>query len=532
MQPEFIFETSWEVCNKVGGIYAVLSTKAATMQEKHKDKVFFFGPDLGNISDQYFHEQKSLLKTWKNNTEKLTGLQLRIGRWLIPGQPIAILINFSSLWQKKNQIYSQIWQQFHVSSLEAYGDYDESSLFGYAVGMTIQQLYLHLTASSPLFTPPAVAHFNEWQTAFGLFYIKQNLPQVATLFTTHATGIGRSIAGNLKPLYDYFYHYNGDQMAQELNMVSKHSAEKQAAHAAHCFTTVSQITAKECQQLLDKSVDIVTPNGFENQFVPQDNDTFNKKRTHAKKILRKVAEKVLNYNLPPDTIFCCTSGRYEFKNKGIDALIHSLAKTNQLKPQKPIVCFIMVPAWQNGPHTKLGVVDHITTHQLCQPYNDPILNTMQQLSLYNLQQDPVKIIFVPSYLKGDDGIFNLNYYDLLIGMDLTIFPSYYEPWGYTPLESVAFHIPTITTNLAGFGQWAQIQEQNLTHKSTTVIQRTDSNWQQMTEQIAHTIAQFTTLKTKEIEKIRKAAAKLAEKALWKHFFQFYEKAYTIALKNL
>ena len=263
MQPDYIFETSWEVCNKVGGIYAVLSTRAATMQQKYPDRVFFFGPDLKETSDLYFRENKTLLRQWQTSLP----LKVRVGRWQVPGKPIAILVDFSPLWEKKNEIYGRVWERFGVSSMQAYGDYDESSLFGYAVGMVMHSLYNHLNASPQLFGSATVAHFNEWQTAFGLFYIRDYAPQIHTLFTTHATGIGRSIAGNGKPLYDYFEGYHGDQMAWELNMVSKHSAEKQAAWAADCFTTVSYITARECKQLLDKPVDIATPNGFEDSFV-------------------------------------------------------------------------------------------------------------------------------------------------------------------------------------------------------------------------------------------------------------------------
>ena len=269
--PDYIFETSWEVCNRVGGIYAVLSTRAASMQTEHPDKVFFFGPDFGAHSDIYFREDKQLLKDWRLKIEDLD-IPVRIGRWLVPGEPIAILLKFDALWPQKDAIYAWAWDRFKVQSHAAYGDYDESCLFGYAAGIVMESLYRWLIKNSTLkiknSSPNFCAHANEWQTAFSIFYLRDHCPQIATLFTTHATGIGRSIAGNGKPLYDYFEGYNGDQMAAELNMVSKHSVEKQAAHTADCFTTVSYITARECAQLLDKKVDIETPNGFEPTYVP------------------------------------------------------------------------------------------------------------------------------------------------------------------------------------------------------------------------------------------------------------------------
>lgn len=531
----YIFETSWEVCNRVGGIYAVLSTRAAQMQQYAKDKVVFFGPDLeaifGAAPSPFFEEDKSLLKKWAAQAAG-EGLKVRIGRWLVPGCPIAVLVDFRDLYAQKDQIYAHVWEQYGVKSHAAYGDYDESSLFGYYVGRTMVSLYQHITATAKGSKESFCAHFNEWQTAFGLFYVKEYAPQLATLFTTHATGIGRSIAGNGKPLYDYFYGYNGNQMADELNMTSKHSAEREAAHNADCFTTVSDITARECQQLLDKPVDIVTPNGFEPDFVPK-GAAFTKKRNIAREALHRVAAEVCGYGLPEDTLFVCTAGRFEWKNKGIDAFIHSLRVLNERQPERTICAFIMVPGWQSGPKRVLGKDDHWTTHNLCNYMADPVIRTFQQFGLWNVPSAKVKVIYVPSYLNGDDGIFNLSYYDLLIGMDCSIFPSYYEPWGYTPLESVAFKVPTITTNLAGFGQWVTSLPKTMPaiENGVEVVTRTDSNWEELINRIADAVFRFAQLSDKDVTRARKAAATIAEKAEWKHFFPYYEQAYQIALSK-
>ena len=198
------------------------------------------------------------------------------------------------------------------------------------------------------------------------------------------------------------------------------------------------------------------------------------------------------------------------------------------------ILFLMIPAWHKGAWAKLGINDHLTTHQLVEPQHDPILNTLQYLALDNNPNQPLKVIFVPSYLKGDDGIFSLSYYDLLLGMDLTLFPSYYEPWGYTPLESIAFHVPTITTDLAGFGKWADdtLKQQTDTLKPVSVLHRTDSNFSELAYNIAHTILSFLYLTPQQTEHIRKQAANLAKKADWRHFFKYYRKAYDIALRKV
>jgi glycogen synthase len=492
MQPDYIFETSWEVCNRVGGIYAVLSTRAASMQAEHPDKVFFFGPDFGDHSDIYFKEDKRLLKSWKSRVDNIP---VRIGRWKVPGEPIAVLLKFDALWPWKDEIYAWAWENFKVQSHAAYGDYDESCLFGYAAGMVMESLYRHLTESGRF---NFCAHANEWQTAFSIFYLRNHCPRIATLFTTHATGIGRSIAGNGKPLYDYFEGYHGDQMAEELNMVSKHSVEKQAAHWADCFTTVSYITARECAQLLDKKVDIETPNGFEPTFVPKGKE-FDLKRAEAREALRKVAGELLGGTVPQNALLVAIAGRQEWKNKGIDVFAAALDKLAQKiyhsdQPEREVVAFVMIPYLDRAPSRK----------------------------------GKVSAVFVPYYLDGHDPLFGKTYYDLLIGMDITVFPSYYEPWGYTPLESCAFHVPTITTSLAGFGEWAARQKEQ---GGVVVIERNDSNFDEVAERVADELLRFDRLSKEEKAHAREQAAALAKKADWKHFFKYYRKAYEIALKK-
>lgn len=486
-QPDYIFETSWEVCNRVGGIYAVLSTRAASMQAEHPDKVFFFGPDFGAHSDIYFREDKSLLKGW--SAPKM--IPVRIGRWAIPGEPIAILLKADTLWEKKDEIYGWAWDKYQVQSHAAYGDYDESCLFGYAAGMVMESLY-HFLPNGDI-----CMHANEWQTAFTIFYLQEHCPSIATLFTTHATGIGRSIAGNGKPLYDYFEGYNGDQMAYELNMVSKHSVEKQAAHWADCFTTVSDITARECKQLLDKPVDIVTPNGFEPTFVPK-GKAFDKKRAEAREALLRVANKQLG-GLSENVCLICISGRLEIKNKGIDVFACAMDKLAQKMH-------------------RLGLTDREVVAFVMIPY----------LDRPSVRAEKVNIVFAPYYLDGTDPLFGMSYYDLLIGMDITVFPSYYEPWGYTPLESCAFHVPTITTSLAGFGAWASQQKEK---DGVTVIERNDSNFNEVAENISDTLLRFLRMTPEEMVNARKQAAAIAKRAEWKSFFQYYRRAYEIALKK-
>lgn len=538
--PDYIFEASWEVCNMVGGIYTVLSTRASVLQQQHPDKLIFIGPDVwGSNPNQYFTESDDTAwDAWKKHTKKKYNLPIRVGRWNVPGNPIAVLVDFEALYFKKNEIYGHVWEQFGVNSIAAYGDYDESSMFGYAAGMVVESYYhfFKLTKKQNV-----VAHFNEWQTSFGVFYIKEYLPSVATLFTTHATSIGRSIAGNNKPLYNYLHEYNGDQMSYELNMISKHSTEKMAAHAVDCFTTVSDITANECTKLLKKTPDIVTPNGFENDFVPK-GSAFTKKRKEARNAFKNVSETLFGYPLQEDALFIGTAGRYEYKNKGLDVFMESLKRLSEMNPSREVVAFFVIPAHVmreridlayslENPGTPLNSWNRYTTHELHDYQNDSIMSAIHWFHLKNDKNEKVKVVFIPSYLDGNDGIFNKRYYDLLIGLDLTVFPSYYEPWGYTPLESIAFSVPTITTDLSGFGQWASHTPQNI-DKSVGVVHRSDYNGSEVAYEIAKMIYEFASYDEKQIKSLRKKASDLAKKALWENFINYYEEAYNIALKKV
>ena len=313
IKPDILFETSWEVCNKVGGIYTVLSTKAKVLGKQLGDNLIFIGPDVWSEDNPspFFKESDSILKEWVKNPRLPYNIKIRAGRWDIPGNPIAILVKFDTLYSKKNDIYAEMWEHFKVDSLHAYGDYDEGCAFGVASAMVIDSCAAYLAKRNN----KIVAHFDEWTTGMGLLYLKLHSPKIATVFTTHATSIGRSICGNNKPLYDYFKGYNGDQMAAELNMQSKHSLEKAAAHNADCFTTVSEITARECEQLLERRPDIVTPNGFELAFVPKAKN-FDIARKNARIALLNVASTLTGKKFSDDTFMFLTSGRNEFRNKG------------------------------------------------------------------------------------------------------------------------------------------------------------------------------------------------------------------------
>jgi glycosyltransferase involved in cell wall biosynthesis len=541
LKPDYIFESSWEVCNKVGGIYTVLSTRAKTLHERLSDHMVFIGPDCWKEKPSpYFIEDNRLLAAWRKQALK-DGLKVKVGRWDVPGKPMTVLVDFTPFFEKKDQIYTQMWELYQVDSLHAYGDYDEASMFSYAAALVVESYYRYFNLDGK----NVVYHANEWMTGMGALYLQHQIPEIATVFTTHATSIGRSIAGNNKPLYDYLFAYDGDQMARELNMESKHSIEKQTAMNVDCFTTVSEITANECKELIGKPVDVVLPNGFDNSFVPK-GATFTKKRRAARKRMLKIANALLGTNLDDETLIISTSGRYEFRNKGIDVYIEAmnrLLRDSDLK--RNVVAFIEVPGWVGEPRQDLRerldldmpfdtpLEVPMVTHWLHNMSHDNVLNMLKHYNMWNQKDDKVKLIFLPCYLTGNDGIFNMAYYDLVLGNDLCIYPSYYEPWGYTPLEAIAFKVPCITTDLAGFGMWANSVKGAYSEieDGVKVIHRTDYNYSEVADEIKDTVAKFSAFTPELTKKCRDNADKLSKKALWSQFIKYYEQAYHIALSH-
>ena len=541
---DLLFETSWEVCNKVGGIYAVLSTKAKTLQKRYKDNLIFICPDLwsADTPSPSFIEGKTPLAAWQRQAHLPSGVHVRVGRWDVPGKPLAVLVTYDALYPYKNELYADMWNRFSVDSLHAYGDYDESSMFAYAAALVIESI-VKWKDNPDL---KVVAHFDEWTTGMGLLYVKAHLPEVATVFTTHATSIGRSIFCNGNPLYDYMPGYFGDQMAEELNMQSKHSLEKAAAHAADAFTTVSEVTARECEQLLERRP-LVTPNAFEQHYVPKGAD-FTSKRAAARQRMLQVASALTGTRFPEDTMIVATSGRLEMRNKGIDVYLDALSSLRDdldrvSSLERKVLALVLVPAWMKSPRADLvdnmkkrkphRLFDPVITHNLYNPYNDPIYNRVNVLAFHNEPQDKVAVIDVPCYLNGDDGIFNMTYYDLLAGLDAAVFPSYYEPWGYTPLESAAFGVPTVTTDLAGFGQWVL---DNFGDDSDLcgikVVLRNDSNYAETVHTVVSGLINLYVMEPKMMQQVRKGCRDTSKAASWENFIKYYDEAYRQALEAI
>ncbi len=534
---DYLFEVSWEVCNKVGGIYTVVATKALYLSEELGRHHIFIGPDvwMHRAGNPDFLEDPRLYRSWKAQAAT-EGLRFRVGRWNIPGKPVAILVDYKSFLPQADDILGGMWRDYGVDSISGNWDYKESAVFGIIAGKVIESFWNYNLKGGE----KVVAQFHEWQTGAGILHLKKAGIPVATAFTTHATMMGRCIAGNNLPLYDQLSTYNGDEMAARFNVKAIYSLEKKSAENADVFTTVSDITAKECAQFL-RPVDVVTPNGFENSFTPANDDDYKAQHDAARERIIEVASAMSAEEVPADALFICIGGRYEYRNKGIDVFIDALDRVNRGEDVgRSIQAFIMIPSGHHGPDKGLqakldgnGDIHYQcqSSHYLQNAEFDTITRRLREVGLNNAIGDKVKVYFIPSYLNGDDGIFNLPYYQLLCGMDLALFPSYYEPWGYTPLEALAFRVPTLTTTLAGFGLWVQTHYKKK-HPGITVLERNDSNYQEVVEGTAARIREVASLDKKTRKVYRENAREVAQIALWDHQIQYYKEAYSLALSRV
>ncbi len=535
LQQATAFEVSWEICNKVGGIYTVVSSKALQATEFFEDRYFMMGPDMGDNAE--FEETDEACWDSIRPVLAMNNFQCRLGRWNIPGRPKTILVNFKNHFNV-NQLLFELWNSYGVDSMTGGWDYAEPVMFSAVCGEIIASIY-HATVEPQ--GHRAVALFHEWMCGAGLLTVKKQAPTMGTVFTTHATMLGRALAGTGCDIYKQMYNINPVREAANHNITAKCSMEKIAAREADCFTTVSQITAKEASAFLARTPDVVTLNGLDMRVIPD--YTSNRQDVMAyREQISQAMGKLLRRPLAKNTRFILISGRYEFRNKGLDVFLEALAGMNQALrgTDTHVVALFAVMGGHTGVNPdavggdeskKPPRNDHwITSHHVYDSPNDPILNASIRLGLTNAPENNVQVAFVPALLNGQDGFLNLTYEQTLAACDLGAFPSWYEPWGYTPQESAAWAVPTITTDLSGFGLWTrQIQEQEGFSGGVYVVPRQYRSYDDLLSNLRETTLEAICQSEEELEQSRINARKLSKYFTWQEFFPYYQEAYALAL---
>lgn len=534
-QISLLFEVSWEVCNKVGGIYAVVSSKAMEATEQFGENYYLFGPDMGNNAE--FEETSEPCWHRIRQIMLMKGMKCRFGRWNIPGRPKVVLVNFKDRYNQ-NDLLHEYWERYGVDSITGGWDYVEPVLFGTACGEVIATMYECLGGGV---SGNAVAQFHEWMCGSGLLTVKKLAPGIGTIFTTHATMLGRSLAGAGVDIYNNLGQINPLEEAVFRGVAAKCSMERVSALEADCFTTVSQITAEEAGFLLNKEPDVVTPNGLEMRVIPDYSVTRDYPELQRSKLLNAI-NKLLRDDLPRDTRIYIISGRYEFHNKGIDVFLDALSTLNKAlsKTDTHVLVLFAVMGGHHGlnPDAVSGdkrirppyAANWISSHYLYDEEHDPILVACRKLGLDNRPENKVKVIFVPALLDGADGFLNMTYEDVLVASDLGVFPSWYEPWGYTPHESAAYSVPTLTTDLSGFGIWTQSFYNTLgTVNGVAVVQRANSSYEDTVEEISGYLYSYSMADEETVAQQRYLVRSVANECSWGHFYIHYMQAYMKAV---
>ncbi len=587
---DVLFEVSWEVCNKVGGIYTVVKSKAARMVESYGEQYFLVGPYFASKAIGQFQEEvpKDFCKTHFEEFRKI-GIICHFGKWLIEGSPYTILIDFVGYKSRINEIKRELWDWYKIDSLRAPADYDEPVIWAYTAGMLIEKL------STCFENKKVVAHFHEWLSGTGLLYLKKKSPRVATVFTTHATILGRTLASSNIDIYNVWEKINPDQEAYKYNTEAKHLVEKNSAAFADVFTTVSEITGMEASYLLNKKPDVLLPNGLDISKFPSFEEVIIKHKLQRDRIREFMLYYFFPYYTfdPKETLIYFLAGRYEFHDKGIDVYIKALGRLNeklkQEKSKKTIIAFIWVPAnfrnikpellenktiyqdikdaleevqddveknvvyslVSNKKIAKENLFDDefltemkiriarfvkkgnppLITHDLYEE-KDTILDAINSANLKNEENDSVKIIYYPIYLSGADGLLNLNYYEAMQGSHLGIFPSYYEPWGYTPLEAGALGVSSVTTDLAGFGRYFCNECAQSDAPGVFVLKRMNRNEDDVVNQLVNVMFRFANLSKEDRTANKMQARKVASLADWKSFVIHYIDAHNLAVEKV
>uniref|UniRef100_A0A1I8EGH6 Glycogen [starch] synthase n=1 Tax=Wuchereria bancrofti TaxID=6293 RepID=A0A1I8EGH6_WUCBA len=568
-----VFECSWEVANKVGGIYTVLRSKAPISTEEYGDQYCMLGPlrdgkwqlEVEKIAPESRHITTAIHKL------KEGGFKTVYGRWLIDGYPKVILFDLGSGSRKMNDWKHELYERCQIGIPYEDIESNDAVILGFMIAMFLKHFLDSYKNSG--YHSLVVAHFHEWQASIGLINAKFWNLDVALIYTTHATLLGRHLAAGGSDLYNNINRFNLDEEAGKRKIYHQYCMERAACHMAHVFTTVSEITGIEAEHLIHQKPDIVTPNGL---------NVVKFAALHEFQNLHAIAKEKINnfirghfhghYDFDLDkTIYMFTAGRYEFINKGGDIFIESLARLNHyLKTTTDpryrdvtVVAFIIYPAGANSfnveslkgqavakqLHETIDKIKEsialkrcimatakrelppVCTHNMVDS-SDHVLNALRRTQLLNNPSDRVKVIFHPEFLSSVSPLIGLDYEEFVRGCHIGVFPSYYEPWGYTPAECTVMGVPSVSTNLSGFGCFIQQNVMDASSYGIYVIDRRFKDCEGSIRDLAQVLYDFCGLSRRQRIIMRNRTERLSELLDWKNLGVFYRDARRMALERL
>ena len=590
-----LFEIATEVANRVGGIYSVLKSKAQVTTAEYGSTYTLLGP-LNRASaavevEEIAPKDPAMIATIKSMNER--GIKTLYGRWLIDGAPRVLLFDTSTGYYKLDEWKGDLWSTAGIPSPPDDHETNEAIVFGYLIAWFLGEYVYHEKERA------VIAQFHEWLAGVALPLCKKRKIDVTTIFTTHATLLGRYLCAGSVDFYNNLQFFDVDAEAGKRGIYHRYCIERGAAHAADVFTTVSHITAYESEHLLKRKPDGVLPNGLNVKKFSATHEFQNLHQTNKERINDFVRGHFYGHNDfdPEKTLYFFTSGRYEYRNKGVDMFIESLARLNHRMKSAgsdmTVVAFIIMPAqttslavealkgqavikslrdtighiersvgkklfdkslnWQEGndvPDEKdlLSQQDKImlrrrlyamkrhglppvVTHNMVADSEDPILNQIRRCQLFNHPSDRVKIVFHPEFLSSGSPILPMDYDDFVRGTHMGIFSSYYEPWGYTPAECTVMGVPSITTNLSGFGCYMEELIENASDYGIYIVDRRMKAIDESVNQLSTFMYDFTCKSKRQRINQRNRTERLSDLLDWKRMGMEYVKARQLALRR-
>lgn len=583
-------EVSWEACQQVGGIYTVIRSKVPVMTETWGRRYCVVGPYSPSTSPVEF-EEVTPTGIFGRAVKAMQdfGFDAHYGYWLVTGRPRAVLLNPHNVMGRLGEIKYLLWQHHRISTERADDLMNQTLAFGFLV----EQFFRVLSAQQAE-QRSIIGHFHEWMGGTAIPEIRRAKLPVSVVFTTHATTLGRYLAMNDPWFYDHlpFVNWHGD--AKRFNIEAQVMLERAAAHGAHVFTTVSDVTALECEHLLGRRPEIVLPNGLNIQRFVALHEFQNLHRLYKEKI----QEFVMGHFFPSyafdlsQTVYFFTSGRYEYRNKGFDLAIEAMARLNgrmkQAGMKRTVVFFIIskqpfrsinaevlrsravmeemrknTEAVKNQVGDKLfaalaaGVwprlddlvedywrlrlrrtlhawrtprLPPIITHDLWDDANDEVLKHLRGRDLINRREDPVKVVYHPDFVASSNPLFGMDYDHFVRGSHLGIFPSYYEPWGYAPLECVALGVPSVTSDVSGFGAYVMKHMPDHTDRGIMVVNRRYASFDAAANELTELMFNFLQLEVRDRIALRNRVESSCEHFDWHNLGKYYAQAYEMALK--
>ncbi|KAI8913471.1 glycogen synthase [Gorgonomyces haynaldii] len=601
-----LFEVAWEVANKVGGIYTVIKTKVPVTVQEYGSRYVLIGPLNAKSASIEVEDCEPLTPCLKETLANLKshGIHYKFGKWLVDGNPMVLLLDLGSAWYKLNEWKGDLWNIAGVPSPEDDTETNNTIVFGYLVAWFLGQ-FLHnqkTLESRPadeldqeLSKPALIAQFHEWQAGVALVLIRKRQLKVASIFTTHATLLGRYLCAGDVDFYNNLKFFDVDMEAGKRGIYHRYCIERAAAHCCDVFTTVSHITAYEAEWLLKRKPDGVLPNGLS---IVKLNALHEFQNLHAQS-KEKIHEFVRghfcgHYSFDLDnTLYFFTAGRFEFRNKGVDMFIESLARLNHrlkaMGSKMTVVAFIIMPAPNNSytvealrghasmkqlrdtvnevqrevgkrifeaavqsrlPEPKELLSDHdivalkrriyanrrhnlppIVTHNMIDDATNPILVNLRRVQLFNYESDRVKVVYHPEFLSPNNPLFNMEYEEFLRGCHLGVFPSYYEPWGYTPAECTIMGIPSITTNLSGFGCFMSEMISFPSDYGIYIVDRRMKNVEESLNQLTDMMVDFCTKTRRQRINQRNRTERLSDVLDWNRMGLEYVKARWVSIRR-